>query len=343
MLLVAIVGALSLLILTSCSGGDGGDSTDSPSTAGPLPAGFLLYRDGTGHLVALELQSGESFRRPVDVANEAFLTAACTGDGLQIAYLRQDFNEVNREVIVAGANGTSEFKLPPGAQGITWSPDGLRIAFTAFDPQAGYTISILDLSTGEQSLQVSGTGVAGSPRWSPDGTRIAFHAPSGLLSQIWLYEIDSGAERATQMTDGAGAFDPDWSLDGERLIISSVAEDQSFQIFELDADTGETTQLTDSDVFKRLSRYSPEGDAIAFSGSVVVPVVSRTATDLHQFGVFLMAPDGSNEIAVTADPQLNPGVGIDPFLDALLIGWCPRGEWLDDTWTEVIAGAPEEQ
>ena len=333
-----------MLVLTACSSGDGAPTTSPTGTPpGPLPAGFVLYRDGAGDLVALELQTSDSFRRPIDVANEAFLAAACTSDGSRIAYLRQDFSKINREVFVAGTGGTREFALPPGAQGIAWSPDGSRIALTAFNPQAGYTISILDVATGQQSEQASGAGVAGSPRWSPDGTRIAFHAPSGLLSQIWLYEIGSGADQATQTTDGASAFDPDWSLDGDRLIISGVAEDQSFQIFELDPDTGETTQLTDSNVFKRLPRYSPEGDAIAFTGSVVVPVVSRTASELHQFGVFLIDSDGSNERAITADPQLNPGAGIDPFLDALLIGWCPRGEWLDESWSEVIAAAPESQ
>lgn len=338
-----MAGALTLLVLTACSSGDDGTSTASPTGSGPPPAGLLLYRDGAGDLVALELQTGDSFRRPIDVANEAFLTAACTRDGSQIAYLRQDFSEIDREVIVAGVGGSREFALPPGAQGVAWSPDGSRIAFTEFNPQTGYAISILDVATGQQSEQASGDGVAGSPRWSPDGTRIAFHAPSGLLSQIWLYEVGSGADQATRITDGAGAFDPDWSLDGERLVISGVAEDQSFQIFELVADTGETTQLTDSDVFKRLPRYSPGGDAIAFTGSVIVPVVSRTATKLHQFGVFLIDPDGSGERAITADPQLNPSAGIDPFLDALLIGWCPRGEWLDESWSEVIAAAPESQ
>jgi Tol biopolymer transport system component len=325
----------------SCSGADGDNDFDGETpTPGPLPEAFVLYRDGVGDLVALDLQTGNGFRRSIDVTNEALITAGCSGGGSRIAYLRQDFDDVNRELITAGSGGERVYSLPPGTQGIAWSPDSSEIAYSVFTPQVGYSFSILDVASGEVREQVTGPGVAGPPRWSPDGKHLAFHAPVENLSQIWLYEINSGAESATQRTDGAGAFDPDWSLDGETLIISAVAEDQSFQIFELNADTGETNQLTNSDVFKRLPRYSPDGSNIAYTGQAIVPVVSRVALNLHQFGVFLMGADGAGERALTADPQLNPGAGIDPFLDALLVGWCKLGPWLDDSWTPDSLATP---
>ena len=50
--------------------------------------------------------------------------------------------------------------------------------------------------------------------------------------------------------------------------------------------------------------------------------------------VFLRDPDGSNERLLTIDPRLNPGAGVDPYLDAMLMGWRRRGPWLDSGWSK---------
>lgn len=280
------------------------------------------------------MRTDENYSYGVDVTSEVIIAAECAPGGDRIAYLRQDFDETDRQLRIEGAGEPLEFSLPPGTQGITWSPEGDRVAYVTFEPQAGYTLATIDLATGESTEQVRGLGIASSPRWSPDGSRIAFHAPSALVEQIWTYEVDSGAERPTMVTDGDGAFDPEWTPDGQSLIMSAIAEDETFQIFNVDPDTGETEAITSSaDIFKRLPRYSPGGDTIAYTGSIVVPQVSRTGDSLHSFGIFLMGDDGSDERPLTADPRENPGAQVDPYLDAILVGWCSPGEWLNDTWT----------
>ncbi len=100
----------------------------------------------------------------------------------------------------------------------------------------------------------------------------------------------------------------------------------------MDPDTGDMRQLTQSKLFKRYGRYSPDGAEIAFTGGTVAPAVSRLASAAHSFGVFLMNSDGSGERALTVDPRLSPGAGVDPFLDANLLDWCHAGKWLDASW-----------
>jgi hypothetical protein len=53
---------------------------------------------------------------------------------------------------------------------------------------------------------------------------------------------------------------------------------------------------------------------------------------LHQFGIFTVKPDGTDEAPVTADPRTNPGAAVDPYLNAYMLGWCALGPWLDDLW-----------
>lgn len=279
------------------------------------------------------MESGDSYQYSVDVTTEVILGAECTADGSRIALLRQDFDQTERELLVRGAGGEQRFALPAGTQALTWSPDASRLAYILYTPTEGYTLSTIELSSGDSTLQIKGIGVAGGVKWSPDGTRIAFQAPAGTISELWLYDVDSFAEDPTQLTQGSGAFDPEWSPDGTFLIASALSEDETFQIYTIDPMTGETAPITSSqDIYKRLPRYSPDGQTIAYTGSIVVPTVSRVARSLHSFGVFLMNADGTNERALTADPRLNPGAGVDPFLDAILIGWCRPGDWLDETW-----------
>jgi dipeptidyl aminopeptidase/acylaminoacyl peptidase len=299
----------------------------------------VIYRDTLGDIHALDLATGEAFRKPTDPANEALLTAECTDDGARIAFLRQDFRSVTREIVIEGEGAPAEpVQVPAQAQGITWSPDGTKIAYIDFAIGEGYRLATIDTVTGEEMELVRGANFGGSPRWSPDGRFIAYHAQVGLQTQLMMYEIGSGADGPTQLTNGdLGAFDPEWTADSKHLYFATAMDAADvLQIFELDIDSGDTSQITDSDVYKRFPRLSPEGSLIGFTGSIIVPQVSAglDAAALHSFGIFLVDADGSDERALTADPRLNPGPQ-DPYLDAFLLTWCGRGPWLEDGWTEV--------
>lgn len=345
---MAVATAIAVLTPIIACGGDGGPAaTPTPSASdGTVPSttdvpdadAFIIYRDGLGNIVALDTSTGDAYTYSVDPTAEVIISAECTADGSHIAFLRQDFSNTDRELLIVDAAGEQRFALPPGTQSIAWSPDASRIAYLVYAPTIGYTLATIDIATGEETEQIKGIGVAGGLGWSPDGTRLAYQAPFGTTSEIWLYTVDSFVERPDRLTTGPGAFDPEWASDGQHLLASSIADDGSFQIVQIDANTGETTAITDSaDIYKRLPRYSPDGGTIAYTGSIIVPTVSRFALAVHSFGVFLMDSDGSNQRALTSDPRLNPGQGVDPFLDAILIGWCRSGDWLDASWTPLEA------
>lgn len=341
--LLAIGFALALgVTYLSCEGDDGGQpATPTPlssSTPGLAIDKFVMYRDTFGDILALDVQTAETYRKPTDPANEAYLTAECTRDGKRIGYLHQNFRDVTRQVIIGGEDAPEEpVAVPAQAQGISWSPDGSQLAYVDYRVDVGYRVAIIDLETGEEEEVVRGVNFAGSPRWSPDGRYIAYHAQVGLQTQVMLYALGSGEEQPTQLTDGVlGTFDPEWLEDSRTLIVASANEgEQVLQLFTLDIETKEMAAFTESDIYKRFPRVSPDGQMIGYTGSVVVPTVSAgvSASALHSFGIFLLNRDGTNERALTADPRLNPGPQ-DPYLDAFLLGWCTRGPWLDDTWTK---------
>lgn len=342
-LVVLLALALGLLAVVACGGDDDGppDVTTPPVTGGGsgTPAAeddaYILYREASGSIVAQHLVTNARFHFEVDFTSEVIVTAQCTHDGSKIVFLRQRFSEQVREAVIRGADAPAEpLTLPSTTQGSAWSPDGTKLAVSDYDGFATtHTINILDIATGEMTEIDSGPDFVGSLSWSPDGETLAYYYQSVTGDTAQIYTLDLEGGEPTQITTGPIAwFDPMWSPDGTKILAAGLQEN-NFQLYQIDP-TGDSdpVQLTDSAIFKRGPQYSPQGTMIAYTGSIDQPSVAMWGSALHSFGIFLTDDDGANERAFTADPRLNPGAEVDPYLDAFLMGWCPEGPWLDDAW-----------
>jgi TolB protein len=337
---------LILLLSASAAACNDEEAAESSSTPGAsfVPVGepgtFLLYREASGSLVAQDLATNETYRQEVDYTKEVLVSAQCTDDGARIAYLRQQFDETDRVLDIRGEDAPGDpIPVSAAVQGIAWSPDGDTIAISEYDGDGQvFLVRILDPLTGDSREVASGPGFVAGVTWSPDGTRLAYN----------LQEIESGASRIFSVEPDTGYiaemapagdyqwYDPDWS-DAGKVVLVSGGNKEGFQLYEIQVSSGTYSAITDSDIFKRGAQYSPEGDLIAYTGSIQVPSVSRTMNALHSFGIFMANADGSDERSLTADPRLNPGAAVDPYLDAYFVGWCRKGPWLDDDWER---GAP---
>ncbi len=336
-LLLVAASVCLLAAFAACSG----DDEDTPS-GGPTPAppdAFILYRNASASIIARNLATEALFENPADLDTGAVVVAACAPDGTRLALVNQRFDTVNRELLITGRDApAAPFTLPPAVQGIEWSPDASRIAYTEFDGLANeYTLTVLDVATGETTPLTSGEGVPGSPSWSADGATIAYSVQDvrATVSSVHLVDAtESSAPVRLDAGEGLLYYDPEWSPDGATLLVAGQGESET-QLYQVDPASGDAEKLTASSIYKRRPRYAPDGSLIAYTGSIIPATVSRAITVLHQSGIFLLEVDGENERALTADPRLNPGAGIDPDIDAFLMGWCLPGPWLDDRWLEV--------
>ncbi len=161
---------------------------------------MIIYRDGSGALVALDMETAKKWRRPYDPNKEALLGVACSPDGSHIAYLRQDFSQVNREITIGG-EGPAVAPISVGSlvQGVAWAPDSKRLAYIEFDPKVGYSISAIDIASGQTTQIVHGPGYAAAPRWSPDGTRIAYQAQTESHDEVFVYDVAAGEPRPKRL------------------------------------------------------------------------------------------------------------------------------------------------
>lgn len=133
-------------------------------------------------------------------------------DGSKIVYVHTSGDDGYHQIYVMDADGRNEHPLteidPGGIQGVTWSPDGSRIAFSKC--LAGSCNIYLMNRDGSDLHLLADVGDAGDVTWSPDGKWIAFSADDYFNFQ-WnpsvKYIPSTGGTPRVVIT---GAYHPSW-------------------------------------------------------------------------------------------------------------------------------------
>ena len=150
------------------------------------------------------------------------------------------------EIVVWNIGGTGERLLTDNFDEElhpAWSPDGTRVAFVS-DRAGSYDIFVVD-ADGSDPVQITDDDFRESrPAWSPDG--------SWEDSDIWVMDAD-GTDRRLLLER---ATRPEWSPDGGRITFMSD-RDGDWEIFVMDSDGGNVTQLTFNNDYDIAPTWSP--------------------------------------------------------------------------------------
>jgi dipeptidyl aminopeptidase/acylaminoacyl peptidase len=209
---------------------------------------FLGWRDGRPQVFALPAGGGEP--RPLSSAPEGVVTYEWSPDSRRIAYLaveppspeeqrrREEKSfvvEVDRDerptrLWVQELNGRARALTPIEhfVSGLTWSPDGSRIAYAAA-PRSGYLaqfetkIYAVPASGGNPRLVVDRAGMNVSPQYSPDGKWLGFISTDGqaALISIWglhLVPAAGGPIRNLSATTGSWVGEFAWEPSSQSLL-----------------------------------------------------------------------------------------------------------------------------
>lgn len=118
-------------------------------------------------------------------------------------------------LFVVGSDGSNPRAVAYGQfKGVTWSPDGNRIAYSKglyFDRGEIWVVA----RDGDSWHKLSDDPSSTHPSWSPDGSRIAYR--SADRDAVIVQELTSGAQTAVARE---GNY-PSWSPDGTRLAYAS--------------------------------------------------------------------------------------------------------------------------
>jgi TolB protein len=176
-----------------------------------------------------------------------------------------------------------------------WSPDESKIAFTQYVSSMDVVYLMNPDGSNEQGLTAV-TFRNGEPDWSPDGQQIVFisNRDAGAATPIFqLYTMDANGDnevRIKDVTDGKDERNPAWAPDGQTIVYSSNADGDD-EIYLIDPNTKDITQLTHNTYRDIHPDWSPDGRSIVFA--------SNRDTGNDEFQIYIMRSDGSEVRRIT--------------------------------------------
>ena len=203
------------------------------------------------------------------------------------------------EIFVMDADGSNQANLTDNRQYNTypiWSPDGNRILYNG-DFDGGVSLVVIDADGSNITKVGPGDDRGPNASWSPDGSKIAFKVHTdGIdfsnLREVFVVNSDGSDLHSVSPNTSDDDVPPSWSPDG-----SKIAFFHNGDIYVIDVDGSNRTQLTDNNAGDRFPVWSPDGSMIAF----------RRSNNL-----FVMNADGSNQISLSNVPPLFFAVSWSP-------------------------------
>lgn len=254
-------------------------------------------------------------------------------EGPRLAYTREGLPLSGEQLLSSDQTGETWEKLvgAPEAlgvfEGLTWSPDGTRLAFSDYVGEGVFAIS----AGGGWPKAIRGTEQGFAPVFSPDGKTLAFarwsdrRNPNGSLASsasIWLVAAHGG--RARQLTPWKDEILVPYSFspDGTGLAVERVRNKRESEVLFVPLAGGSPSVIVRDGTEPT---YSPDGSSLVvvrhtFRHEVAGPIGYTSGGDL-----FVVASDGSGVRRLTFTPaRLEESPDWDPSGERLVYTQFPH-------------------
>jgi dipeptidyl aminopeptidase/acylaminoacyl peptidase len=179
-----------------------------------------------------------------------------------------------------------------GEGGVTWSPDGGRLAFSARREGDDATqLYVLDVAAGGEALRITtlSTG-ASSPRWSPDGRHLLFASSlhpgvMGDSAQVALAAEQRSRRYRARVYDGFPIRDFDRWLDERRPRLFVVAAEPGAQPVDLIGASSLAAEPGFAGSADLQATWTPDGAAVVFVAATTQDAAAYADVPSHLYRV----------------------------------------------------------
>ncbi len=166
---------------------------------------------------------------------------AVSKDGRKIAFSMNQHSESVLAVIDAVPEATPKIVWKGArydqAYQPAWSPDGSKLAFSAWRTDGYRDILVLDVATEKVEEITHDRAVDMAPSWSADGRWIYFDSDRTGISNVYAFDTkDTATYQVTNVL--GGAFQPKASPDGTRMVFLGAVAKGGFDLFEVPLEPG---------------------------------------------------------------------------------------------------------
>jgi Tol biopolymer transport system component len=284
-------------------------SDDSLPSWSPDSSAIVFNSDRDGNFNVYSMNADGNNQTRLTEHPGIDLVPSWSPDSKKIAFFSN--RDGSFEIYIMNADGTDQTRLtdnPARDSFPKWSPDGKKIAF-ASDRDGNMQLYTMNVDGSNKMRLTFSNGHEVNPIWSSDSSKIAFD--TNRDGNYNIYTMNTDGSHQIRLTNHPGDdWSPSWSPDGKKIAFTSDRDFYS-EIYVMDANGTNITNL---------SNNGPE------IGPLVVGPLPRSEMDLRQIPfkivfqaereqdgkknkeLFLIDPDGSNQINLTNTPEIDEEV-----------------------------------
>jgi Tol biopolymer transport system component len=254
---------------------------------------FVTFRDGDQEVYIMNADGSDERNLTQSHTSDDF-DPDLSADGKQLVFVSNRLGVPQAFAMNVDGSGLHQVTTH-AAQAPHWSRDGKQIVYSL-----GGSVAVVNADgTGDKVvLQVDDASSAEPCRagafpggWSPDDSQITYYSASINLQDGQVCTINADGSNIKVIVADPGAFDvePVWSPDGKDIVYRAIT-DGVMDIWTVNLETGEGTNVTHDPELDVEPDWSPDGQRIVFAS---------LKSGKPNFDIYVISRDGGEETRLT--------------------------------------------